>query len=216
MNTVIRKLEKNDFHELVVLARESFWNLYVPGCSEHLVVANMKEHKDTLYDISFVLKKDEKIIGAVLATKSSVVDDNSHYPTITFGPVMISPTYQRMGLGRKLMTHSIEQAKALGYKGILVLGFPHHYRPYGFLGAKAYGICMSDSVYYQGLLAFPLVKDALKNIQGYAMFSDVFEVSEKDVKLFDEKFEKKEKLVLPCQEEFAQACMLVDDCHYEL
>ena len=37
MSLTIRKIEKDDYNEVEVLTREAFWNIYRPGCSEHLV-----------------------------------------------------------------------------------------------------------------------------------------------------------------------------------
>ena len=38
MSLTIRKIEKDDYNEVEVLTREAFWNIYRPGCSEHLVL----------------------------------------------------------------------------------------------------------------------------------------------------------------------------------
>ena len=35
-NTIIRLEKEEDYRETENLIRESFWNVYRPGCSEHL------------------------------------------------------------------------------------------------------------------------------------------------------------------------------------
>ena len=37
-NYTIRLEEKKDYREVENLVRESFWNVYRPGCSEHYVI----------------------------------------------------------------------------------------------------------------------------------------------------------------------------------
>lgn len=114
-------------------------------------------------------------------------------------------------MGRKLITHSIEIAKEMGYSAILTLGYPYHYAPYGFRGGKKYGISMPDGKFYTGLLVLPLRKTALDGIHGYAEFSEVLEAEEADILAFDASFPEKEKKVLPCQHEYKIACAQLDE-----
>lgn len=114
-------------------------------------------------------------------------------------------------MGRKLITHSIEKAKVMGYSAILTLGYPYHYAPYGFRGGKKYGISMPDGKFYTGLLVLPLRKTALDGIHGYAEFSEVLEAEEADILAFDASFPEKEKKVLPCQHEYEIACAQLDE-----
>ena len=116
-----------------------------------------------------------------------------------------------MGLGRRLISHSIEEAKSLGYSAILTLGYPYHYETYGFRGGKKYSIAMEDGKYYKGLLALPLYEGALDNISGYAQFSEVYEVSEEKVEKFDNTFSPKEKCIKDSQKEFEVACAQLDE-----
>ena len=37
-NVIIRGEEKNEYREVENLVRESFWNVYRPGCLEHFVL----------------------------------------------------------------------------------------------------------------------------------------------------------------------------------
>lgn len=208
---IIKKECKNDFKEVENVAREAFWNLYLPGCYEHLIVHNIRKHDDYIDDLSFIVEIDGNVVGGIYYTKSSIVQsDGSKVDTITFGPVFVLPKYHRQGIARAMVTKSIELAKTLGYKAILTLGYPYHYECYGFKGGKQYNISMPDGNYYKGLLVLPLYKDALKDISGYAMFSDVFEVSQEEVDLFDKLFEDKEKLQLDCQVEYEKACVELD------
>ena len=38
MKTIIRKETPSDYREVENLVRESFWNVYRPGCLEHFVI----------------------------------------------------------------------------------------------------------------------------------------------------------------------------------
>ncbi len=212
MNIVIRHEELKDYRKVEEINRDAFWNLYFPGCHEHYVVHKMREHRDFIKELSFVIEVDGEICGSIFYTHSKIILENAkEFKTISFGPVCIIPKYHRQGLGKKLISYSIKRAKERGYAGILTLGYPYHYEPYGFVGAKKYNISMPDGKYYKGLLALPLFDGAFEGISGYAQFSDVFEVSQEEVDIFDKGFEYKEKLIQKSQDEFAIACSQLDE-----
>ncbi len=214
MSINIRLEQKSDFQNIENLARDAFWNLYFPGCHEHFVIHQMRKHQDFIKDLSFVIELDKEVVGAIFYTHSKVIlhTNNEELNTISFGPVFICPTKHRKGLGKALINQSIKAAKLAGHKAIITLGYPYHYSPYGFLGAKTYNISMPDGKFYTGLLALPLQHGALDNIAGYAEFSNVFEVDPQDVELYDQaNFAPKPKLTLPSQDEFAKACIEIDE-----
>ena len=39
---IIRQEIKTDYREVENLVRESFWNIYRPGCFEHYIIHNMR------------------------------------------------------------------------------------------------------------------------------------------------------------------------------
>lgn len=212
MNINIRQEVEKDFRKVEEVTREAFYNLYFPGCNEHLVVHNIRNHKDYIKELSYVLEVDGEIAGSIFYAHSKIIGwDGSETDTITFGPVSIHPKYHRMGLGKKLITHSIEQAKKLSYKAILTLGYPYHYEPYGFLGGKKYNIAMEDGKFYKGLLVLPLYEGALNNISGYAQFSDVYETTEEETEIFDSTFPPKERCFKESQREFEIASVMIDE-----
>ncbi|MEC3884649.1 N-acetyltransferase [Halobacillus sp. HZG1] len=212
MNITIRNEKPQDCRRVEELAREAFWNLYFPGCHEHFVIHKMRDHADFIKDLSFVIEVDGEIVGGIFYTHSKVVaEDQTEYQTISFGPVFISPDYHRQGLGRKLITHSIQAAKEKGYRAILTLGFPYHYEPYGFLGGKKYNISMPDGKFYKGLLVLPLYEGALEDLSGYVVFSNALEVDEEEVDKFDQLFPPKKKKVQESQREFEKAASMLDE-----
>ena len=212
MDITIRNEEPEDHRLVEEIAREAFWNLYFPGCHEHLVVHNIRHHKDYIKELSFVIEVDGKIQGAILYTCSKIVSEGTQeYETISFGPVFISPEYHRKGLGRMLVTHSIKRAREMGHRAIMTLGYPYHYEPYGFSGGKKYNISMPDGKFYKGLLVLPLYQGALDDISGHAIFSDVLEADNNEVEEFDRSFPAKEKRYQESQKEFETMVSMIDE-----
>lgn len=211
MEIIVRREEERDHRRTEEVAREAFWNLYVPGAAEHYLVHKIRSHPDFIKELAFVIEVEGVVEGGIFYTRSKIVTPAGEIPTISFGPVCISPKYHRRGLGRKLITHSIEKAKEMGYAAILILGYPYHYETYGFRGGRQYGISMPDGKYYTGLQVLPLREEALDGIQGYAVFSEGLEAEEAEIAAFDATFPEKEKQVLPCQREFEIACAKLDE-----
>ncbi len=215
MSVIIRHETVQDQRRVEELARDAFWNLYFPGAHEHKVVHDMRQHRDFMPELSFVIEVDGLVQGAIFYTHSHVSYASGEIlKTITFGPAFIAPHLHRQGLGRKLISHSLTVAKEQGHGGVLTLGYPYHYAPYGFVGAKRYGIAMGDGNFYKGLLALELRPDGLslegRTQVGQVVFSPVFEVSPEEVEVFDATFEPKEKGVQPSQQEYEKSCAELD------
>ncbi|MGG5461259.1 GNAT family N-acetyltransferase [Clostridium sp. B9] len=212
MNIKIRNERQEDYRKVEEVAREAFWNLYVPGCAEHCAIHKLRSHPDFIPELTFVIEVNEEIVGSIFFSHSKIVsEDNVELKTISFGPVCILPSMHRQGLGRKLITHSIEEAKKLGYKAILTLGYPYHYEPYGFLGGKNYSISMPDGKFYKGLLVLPLYEGALDNFSGSAFFSEALEPSEEEIEEFDKTFPPKLKQFQHSQKEFETYSHMLDE-----
>ncbi len=220
MNIQIRHEQESDYRHVEELARIAFWNLYFPGAHEHFVVHKMRKHKDFIENLSHVLEIDGTVQGAIFYTHSKVTFSSGiEYPVISFGPVFIAPSLHRQGFGKMLINHTIAKAKADGYSAMITLGYPYHYAPYGFVGAKKYNIAMGDGKFYKGLLALGLNDDAFnvcleaqkENWVGQAVFSDVFEVDEKELEIFDATFAPLEKAFQESQKEFEIACSALDE-----
>jgi len=213
MDVVIRKERPEDYRKVEEVAREAFWNLYFPGCAEHFVIHKMREEPEFLPDLTFVIEVDGEIVGSIFYTRSKIVtEDRGEVETITFGPVSILPTMHRRGLGKRLIEHSIAEAKAQGHRAILTLGYPYHYAPYGFTGGKKYGISMPDGKFYKGLLVLPLYDGALEGISGYAQIADVLDDPDPDeLEAFDRQFPPKEKGFAPSQEEYERTIGQLDE-----
>jgi len=212
MDINMRCEKPEDYRKVEEATREAFWNLYFPGCNEHVSIHKLRQSDDFIPELTCVLEADGEIIGSIFYSHSKIVSaDGLEYPVITFGPVSIIPRFHRQGLGRKLITHTIEEARKQGHRAIMILGYPYHYRPYGFTRGKKYGISLPDGKFYTGLQVLPLYEGALEGINGQAVFSDAFEVSEEETEEYDNSFSFKNKSVQVSQKEFEIACAELDE-----
>jgi putative acetyltransferase len=199
----IRREEEKDCRRVEEITRDSFWNLYVPGCNEHYLVHVMRSHEDFLPELDFVMEVDNQVIGNIMYTKAKLVDESGNTKDIlTFGPVCILPEYQRKGYGKQLIEHSFGKAAALGYDAIVIFGNPSNYVSLGFKSCKKYNISLENGTCPTAMMAKELTPGALDGRKWVYHDSPVMNIDEKEADRFDDTFPKKHKAYRPSQEEF--------------
>lgn len=211
MNINIRLEKESDYKKVENICREAFFNLYIEGCTEHYVVHTIRNSNNFIKDLSCIIEVDGEIAGGCFYTKSKIINKTGvQFSSITFGPVFIDPKYHRKGLGRKLITHTINKAKKLGYERLIICGYPYHYKTYGFVSAKKYDISTADGEFYIGTQALELKENAFNGVSGAVHFCEEYETNEEKALLFDEGFCYKEKKKTKSQEEFSTTALLLD------
>ena len=201
--TLIRREKKEDFRTVENLVRESFWNVYRPGCSEHYVIHVLRDDPAFVPELDFVMEKDGRIIGQNMFMKTVIeADDGTCVPVLTMGPIGIAPEFKRQGYGKKLLDYSLEQAAALGYGAVLFEGNILFYGKSGFDYARMFGIRYHDlpeGADDSFFLCRELIPGYLKGVTGVYQTPQGYYVDDADVEAFDREFPPKEKLKLPGQ-----------------
>ena len=200
---VIRPEQPDDFHAVEDLVRESFWNVYRPGCSEHYVIHVLREDPAFVKELDFVMEKSGRLIGQNMFMQTVIeADDGRVIPVLTMGPICIAPDLKRKGFGKILLDWSLEQATAMGFGAVLFEGNIGFYGKSGFAYARNFGIRYHDLP--QGaddsfFLCKELKPGYLGGVTGVYQTPKGYYVDDKDVEQFDQLFPSKEKLKLPGQ-----------------
>ena len=203
MDFLIRNEGIEDFREVEEITRSAFWNIHVPGCNEHYLVHIMRNHRDLIPELDFVMEKDGKIIGNIMYTKAKLVNDEGNIKEIiTFGPVSILPGFQKKGYGSKLIEYSISEAIKLGYQVIVIFGNPRNYIKHGFKSCKKYKVSLENGEYPTAMMVKELQAGVLDNNHWKYKESEVYNFAIEEAEMFDRNFEKMEKKELLSQEEF--------------
>lgn len=145
----IRIEQPQERREVENLIRESFWNVYRPGCLEHYVMHCLRNDKDFIADLNFVMTVTEdgkeRLIGQAMCMKAQLtLDSGGVLPIMTLGPIGIHPDYKRQGYGKALLDFTLEKAAAMGFGAVCFEGNIDFYGKSGFTFASAYNI----SIYY--------------------------------------------------------------------
>ena len=200
---VIRIEEKSEYREVENLVRDSFWNVYRPGCLEHYVLNQLRNDPEFVPELDFVMYLDGELIGQNIFVRTAITaDDGRSIPIMTMGPICITPKLKRQGYGKILLDYSLEKAAKLGCGAVCFEGNIDFYGKSGFKYASEFNIR------YHGLeegqdasffLCKELIPGYLNGITGeYATPAGYF-VDEKEAEEFDKMFPYKEKKKLPGQ-----------------
>lgn len=194
MEYIIRAEEEKDYRTVENVTREAFWDVYAPGSVEHLVVHNLRKSAAYINNLSLVICEKEEIIGHIMYTKACVksMDGQSH-EVLSMGPFSVMPGQQKKGIGKALMDYSIEAARALGFKAVIIFGDPTYYGKYGYINSKEYNIATAEGDNFPAFMTLELFEGALKGIEGKFYFDEGFMVKPKDMIAFDSTFPYKEK-----------------------
>lgn len=195
--------------EVENLVRESFWNVYRPGCLEHYVLHCLRHDEAFIPELNFVMEvvdeatQQPKLIGQSVCMHASIAtDDGSTLPIITLGPIGIHPDYKRQGYGKALLDFVLSKAAAMGFGAMCFEGNIDFYGKSGFTYASQFGIR------YHGLpegedASFFLCKELspgyLDGITGEYATPQGYFVDEAKCEEFDKLFPSRQKLKLPGQ-----------------
>lgn len=199
----IRLERPDEWRQTENLVRESFWNVYRPGCLEHYVLHTYRYRDDFVPELDLVMEKDGILIGQVMYVRASIaLDSGGQLPIMTMGPIGILPEYKRKGHGKALLDFSMSKAKAMGAGALCFEG------NIGFYGKSGFKVASTMGIHYYAeprdavvpyFLCKELEEGYLKGVTGTYHTPQEYFVDEKEAKQFDESFPPKIRLKLPGQ-----------------
>jgi len=203
MKPLIQPTTQKDFKITENLTREAFWNVYKPGCDEHLVLNKLRNSKSYISKLDLVAVFENKIVGHIISTKAKVIDSRDfENEVLCLGPVSVNPEFQKNGIGSKLINESIKVASELGFSGIILFGNPEYYHRFGFKNAAIYNITTKDGQNLEPFMALELQWNGLKNVNGRFFEDECFSTNETELVEYEKQFPFKEKIVTETQLKF--------------
>jgi predicted N-acetyltransferase YhbS len=152
-----------------------------PACvQEHYLAHIMRGAAAFVPELDFVGEVDGEIAANIMFTKSTVVrPDESRLETLTFGPVSVKPELQKHGLGAKIIRHSLDRARELGFGAVIIIGHPEYYPRFGFKSASGYHLTLPDGSAIDPFMALELKEGYLGTNGGKWYEDDVFKIDRK-------------------------------------
>ncbi len=104
-------------------------------------------------ELSFAARMDGRLVGSVQQTPVAVGDKGSR--ALLLGPLAVEPALRGQGIGRALLRHSLDAARAAGWLHVFLVGERDYYAPLGFGPAAAAGVRVAgepaDRVHHMAL-----------------------------------------------------------------
>ena len=105
-NIVIRREEEKDRRAVEHLVRESFWNVYRPGCYEHFVLHKLRSDPAFVQELDLVMEKDGQLIGQNIKNQRKLIN------TLDREITALNREMRQLNGRRDSLQHVLEQYKA--------------------------------------------------------------------------------------------------------
>lgn len=174
MQIYIKKEVAKDRDIVYNLIKNAFKSAEHSDGDEQNLVNRLRNSDNYIPELSLVAVDNENIVGHIMFTKISIVDDNKSNESLCLAPLSILPSYQGQGIGSKLITEGLNIAKNLGYKSVVVLGSEKYYPRFGFEEAAKFGIKAPFEVPSENFMAIELEKNSLKKVSGTVIYAKEF------------------------------------------
>ncbi len=199
-NIKIRLESQEDYRGTEIMTREAFWDVYKPGCNEHLILHKLRKVPAFVEELDLVACDKNKIVGSIVYSRAKIINNpNEEFTVLCMGPLGVLPSYQGKGIGSLLMKQSISRAKLLRYKAVIIFGNPNYYQRFGFENAEKYNIQTAEGDNFDTFMVLELYDKSLKGIQGKFFEDPVFQTDKEELELFEKKFPYKEKHITDTQ-----------------
>ena len=71
--------------------------------NESFLIETLRKTKDFIAELSLVAEVESKIIGHILFYPIVIVNDDKEHIALALAPMFVHPSYQRQGIGKKLV-----------------------------------------------------------------------------------------------------------------
>lgn len=93
-------------------------------------------------ELSLVAMVGDRLAGSVEITPIFI----GAAPSLLLGPLAVDPDFEKRGVGRALVRATVEKARALGHRSMLLVGDAPYYGPLGFHHVKPDVVVMPGPV----------------------------------------------------------------------
>lgn len=140
------------------VTRESFWNNFAEGADEHYLQHQIRHHSDYVPELDYVALIDSIVVGSITYSLSKIIgtDGTVYNDIVTFGPISVHPAHRKHGIAAQLILHTLQLAKNMGYRAVVIYGDARFYGRLGFRCAEKYDITTPDGDYHFSLLIYGL------------------------------------------------------------
>ncbi len=138
MEITIRKENRTDYNKVYDLVKAAFASAEHADGTEQDLVNRLRKSTNFIPNLSLVAEVKKEIVGHLLMTKIMIEGHNKKHEALALAPLSVLPSYQKQGIGSRLVKEGLKLARELGYNGVIVVGSEQYYPQFGFEEARKY------------------------------------------------------------------------------
>lgn len=174
MEINIRQEVSADYPIVFDLIEQAFRNEILSDKKEQFLVERLRKSEGFVPELSLVAEMNNQIVGYILLTKISIDTNTESITSLALAPVAVLPTFQKQGIGGRLIEEAHRIAKGLGYESVILLGHENYYPKFGYQLLHHFNISLLFEAPKENCMAIELVPDSLKNKAGNVIYPKEF------------------------------------------
>lgn len=148
---LIRPERRDDVEAIERVTREAFASHPHSNRTEQFIVAALR--KAGALTLALVAEREGVVVGHVALSPVTISDGSTGWYGL--GPLSVTPVLQGRGIGSALVRRGLEQARALGANGCVLVGEPEYYARFGFAHDPGLGLAGVPPQYFLALRLRP-------------------------------------------------------------
>ena len=172
VDLLIRPEQPSDFAAIAEVNRLAFG-----GEAEAALVAKLRASEDFVEGLSLVAVKGGQVVGHILMSRVRVRPEGGAaraFPALSLAPMAVRPELQNQGIGSRLVSFGLSEARRLGHGFVVVVGHPHYYPKFGFEPARPKGLEAPFPVPDEAFMVLELAPGALRGVKGTVVYPAAF------------------------------------------
>ncbi|HJR60884.1 MAG TPA: GNAT family N-acetyltransferase [Vicinamibacterales bacterium] len=123
--------------------------------------------------ISLVATVDGRVVGHILFTPVTI-DPPLSRRVAGLAPMAVRPTYQRQGVGSRLVRAGLHECRRHGYAAVVLVGHPEYYPRFGFVPGHTHGLQCEFPAPPEAFMVLELDAGALRGAAGVVRYRREF------------------------------------------
>lgn len=163
---LIRAEVTKEFPAIYEFVKLAFQTAQVADGDEQEFVNRLRASDNYLPELALVAEDNGQVVGHIMLTKTILQNATRAVSVLLLAPLAVALDYRKQGVGSALIKESFNQAKAMGYQAVFLVGDPAYYQRFGFKSITEFGIGCALDIPLQYIQACELQADALKDVGG--------------------------------------------------
>lgn len=166
-NWLIRPERPKDVAAIWKVQNEAF------GRPDEADLVNLLRRQQSL-SLSLVAVYQKEVVGHIAFSPVRLEPPAGTISLLGLAPLAVLPDCQMQGIGKQLVWAGLNQCRQQGHQGVVVLGSPNYYTPFGFSPAEAFGLRCTFPVPPPLFMAQELQPGSLAGINGPIHYHPAF------------------------------------------